>query len=360
MEFALSSDQTLLQQSLQKALETEAPLEAVKRWAAERDYAPAPLWRALSEFGVPGLLIEEEWGGAGLSLLDAALASEMLGRHVAPAPFVANAVMAPIALKIAASPEQKRTWLPKIARGAARACVAVSGAAAGERAGGVTHKAGALAGNCYFALDAAGADVFIVADAERALHLVPAGAPGMEVVPLTTIDLTRSLAELRFDQTPSEPLAAEAGALARVIDAGRVIVAADSLGAASAMLEKAVAYAQQREQFGRVIGSFQAVKHMCAEMAAEIEPARALIWYAAHAFDAIPEDAPRMAAHAKAHMSEAGTFVARTATEVHGGIGITELLGLHYWFKRIGVNRQLLGGPERLRAEAAQLEGWAA
>ena len=111
-------------------------------------------------------------------------------------------------------------------------------------------------------------------------------------------------------------------------------------------------------QFGRVIGSFQAVKHLCAEMVAELEPCRALIWYAAYAFDEFPDQSRRMSAHAKAHTSEVGTFVARTATEVHGGMGFTDLLGLHYWFKRITFNRQVLGGPERCREEAADLQGW--
>ena len=126
------------------------------------------------------------------------------------------------------------------------------------------------------------------------------------------------------------------------------------------MLEKAVEYAKERRQFGRVIVSFQAVKHLCAEMAAALEPARALVWYAAYAFDRAPEEASLMAAHAKAHTGEIGRFVARTSTEVHGGIGITDLLGLHYWFKRIGLNRQLLGGPERARETAARLQGLAA
>ena len=92
-----------------------------------------------------------------------------------------------------------------------------------------------------------------------------------------------------------------------------------------------------------MIGSFQAVKHMCAEMAAELEPCRSLVWYAAHAFTSIPEEGRLMASHAKAHLAEVGKFVARKSTEVHGGMGITDLLGMHYWFKRIGFNRQLLG-----------------
>jgi len=144
----------------------------------------------------------------------------------------------------------------------------------------------------------------------------------------------------------------------KMIDAGRVLLAADTLGAAAMMLEKAVEYAKTRDQFNRPIASFQAVKHMCAEMAAKLEPCRSMVWYAAYAQDQVPEEAALMACLAKSHLSEVGKFVARTSTEVHGGMGFTDLLGLHYWFKRIGANRQLLGGPEKLRAEAAELQGW--
>ena len=173
---------------------------------------------------------------------------------------------------------------------------------------------------------------------------------------MATIDDSRRFAELSFDGVSAEPLASNDG-LAALRNAAWVILAADTLGAAQVMLDKAVAYAKERKQFGRVIGSFQAVKHLCAEMAAELEPARALVWYAAYAFDHAPEEASLMAAHAKAHTSEIGRFIARTSTEVHGGMGITDLLGLHYWFKRIGVNRQLLGGPEKVREHAARIQG---
>jgi alkylation response protein AidB-like acyl-CoA dehydrogenase len=143
-------------------------------------------------------------------------------------------------------------------------------------------------------------------------------------------------------------------------DAVWTILAADMLGASGAMIAKAVAYAQDRKQFGRVIGSFQAVKHLCAEMTAQLEPCRALVWYAAYAALAAPAEAPLMAAHAKALLSEVSRFVARTSTEVHGGMGFTDLLGLHYWFKRVGLDRQLYGGPERVRVEAARMQGLAA
>jgi alkylation response protein AidB-like acyl-CoA dehydrogenase len=179
---------------------------------------------------------------------------------------------------------------------------------------------------------------------------------------LETIDRTRAFAELRFEGAKPAEWLGEPGSAApacrRVLDAGRVALAADLLGASARALELAVAYAGQRKQFDRVIGSFQAVKHMCAEMAAELEPARALVWYAAHAFDAVPEEASLVASHAKAHLAEVGTFIVRTATEVHGGVGFTDEQNLHLWFKRVGVDRQLLGGPEALREDAARLQGW--
>ena len=132
-----------------------------------------------------------------------------------------------------------------------------------------------------------------------------------------------------------------------------------SLGAGQSMLDKAVAYAKERVQFGRVIGSFQGVKHTLADLATDLEPCRSLVWYAAHAQDAIPEDARLTALQAKAHLGEVGRTLARLTTEVHGGMGFTDLLGLHFWFKRIAFDRQMLGAPERCREEAAIAQGWA-
>jgi len=359
MEFGLTSDQTMMQESIDRTLARVAPLERVRKAANE------PLARdvfdALVELGVPGILIPEEFGGLGLTLLDAALAAEMLGKHVAPVPFAASAVMAPLALMGAGTDAQKKTWLPKLASGEVLAGVAVSEHAAGAREKAqVTAKAGKLSGKSLFVLDFNGADIFIVADKFGDLHLVDAKAKGLEKILLTTIDATRAIGELSFDNVDAEPLSSGNGpaTLERMIDAGRIVLAADTLGAGERMIEKAVAYAKERKQFGRVIGSFQAVKHLCAEMAAELEPCRALIWYAAYGFDALPDQSRRLAAHVKAHLSEIGPFVARTATEVHGGMGFTDLLGLHYWFKRIGFNRQILGGPEKARHDAAVAQGW--
>ena len=357
MRFALSEDQTLLQDSLTKALADLSPLERVRRFADGGEETAPDIWAGLSELGLPGLLVPEEHGGLGLGLLEAALAAEALGRVVAPTPFLGSAVLAPLALRLGGSDEQKRAWLPKLAAGEATAGVAISEPIAGARDGaGVTAEGGKLTGKALFALDAVGADLLVVADRSGGLHLA-AKADGVAALP--GIDATRPLSELTFKGASAEALNSNQ-ALERLRDAAWVMIAADTLGACQTMLDRAVEYAKERKQFGRTIGSFQAVKHLCAEMAAELEPARALVWYAAYAFDNAPEEASLMAAHAKAHTSEIGRFIARTATEVHGGIGMTDLLGLHYWFKRIGQNRQLLGGPERVRELAARMQGLAA
>ena len=362
MEFGLSEDQRMLQDSLNGTLERVAPLDRVRKAAESGEAMADDVWAALVELGVPGMIVPEAQGGLGLTLLDAALVSEMLGRHVAPVPFVASAVMAPLALMRAGSSAQQEAWLPKLASGEVIASVAIAEKVSGAREdAGVTAAGGKLSGKAYFAMDFGKAGLFIVADGNGELYLVNGDAKGLKQVGLTTIDLTRTLGELQFDNVEAEQLSGDSmAALVAMRDAGRIMLAADTLGAGWMMIDKAVEYAKERKQFGRVIGSFQAVKHMCAEMAAELEPCRSLVWYAAHAFDTMPDEAPLMAAHAKSLTSDVGRFVARTATEVHGGMGFTDLLGLHYWFKRIGLNRQLLGAPERVRNEAAVMQGWAA
>ncbi len=361
MEFALSEEQRMLQDTVGRYLADASELDIVRKSAEAREAFSKTIWSGFAELGVAGIVIPEEHGGLGLGMLEAALMAEMTGRHVAPIPFVGTAVMAPVALTLAGSDEQKAAWLPRLASGEVVAGVAVTETIGARDGAGVTSDGDVLSGSSLFVIDGPGADVFIVADKEGALFLVEASAKGLERIALTTIDLTRPVSELRFDGVEAERLAeGDASVVRRMIDAGRTMIAADTLGAGQMMIEKAVDYAKERKQFGRVIGSFQAVKHLCAEMAAELEPCRSLVWYAAYAQDELPDEGSLMACHAKAHLSEVGRFVARTATEVHGGMGFTDLVGLHYWFKRIGLDRQLLGGPERVREEAARLQGWAA
>lgn len=360
MDFGLSEEQRLLEDSLRRYLEESCSVARVREITAAGSGTDRELWGGLAELGAAGVIVPEEYGGSGLHLLDAALIAESLGRFVAPTPFLGTSVMATLALLRAGSDPQKKEWLPRFATGDAVAGVAVTESYSRREDAGVRASGGSLSGKALFALDAGACDVLLVSSEEGDLWLVAPDAAGLSVEPLKTIDRTRQIDEVLFDQV--EPLARLGGeaetALAFVCDAARIVLAADTLGAAECMLEQAVVYAGQREQFGRVIGSFQAVKHLCAEMAASLEPARSLLWYAAHSYDEVPDDAALMATHAKAHLSEVGSSIAKTATEVHGGIGFTDEQNLHFWFKRLGLNRQLLGGPELLRERAATLQGW--
>ncbi len=358
MDFGLSSDQILLQDSLSRMLTERAPLARVRQFAENQQARAHDVWTAMTDFGVPGLVIAEEYGGIGQGLLNAALVAECLGQHVAPTAFIASCVMVPLALKDAGSAAQCARWLPRIAAGELAVGIAVSEHTGAREDAGVRCVDGLLQGRALFVLDFA-ADAFIVADNAANLYWVDAAAQ-LNQQPLITIDRTRRVGELELNGVAGELLPGSVGGeiLRATIDRGRVLLAADTLGAAQHMLNAAVDYAGQREQFGRVIGSFQAVKHLCAEMAAALEPSRAMVWYAAYALDTRMNDASITASHTKAHVAEVGKFVAKTATEVHGGVGFTVLLGLHYWFKRIGLNRQLLGSPERLRQEAAAAQGF--
>lgn len=346
MEFGLSHEQTLLTDNVGRYLQERVPLERVRRFADTGD--DQAIWEELAELGVAGLLVPEHAGGVGLTCLEAALVAETLGYHVAPAPFLGSAVAAPLALTGSAASDRLET----LTTGALRVGLGVGEAAGARNGAGVEADSGTLSGKALFVTDYP-ANAYLVADSQRHLYLVSADAPGLATQPLTTIDRTRPTGELVLHDTPAERLSDDSTLLARVLDAARVMLAADTLGAAQHMLNKAVAYAGERRQFNRPIGSFQAVKHMCAEMAAQLEPCRAMVWYAAHALDHLPEESHVTACHVKAHLAEVGRFVAKTATEVHGGMGFTDELGLHYWFKRIGYNRQMLGAPELLREEAA-------
>ena len=201
---------------------------------------------------------------------------------------------------------------------------------------------------------------YLIVDSDAGVHIIDASNVNLERVHLNTVDVTSFVSELIFNGTETEVLNNDSDNIEIVnqaIDLGRIALAANTLGAAQCMLDLSIDYAKERKQFGRQIGSFQAVKHMCAQMASDLEPCYSLVWYAAHAMDHIPGESHLMACQAKAHLSEVGASIAKTSTEVHGGMGFTDDLGLHYWFKRIGLNRQLLGSPDLLREEAAEAQG---
>ena len=348
MEFGLSQEQVILEESVRKFLSSELSLDAV-RAVASGETTDAGIWQGLAEMGLAGVLIPEAYGGAGLGMLDAVVIAEALGYAACPGPFLSSAVMAAYLLNKVGATDP----LARMATGDYRVGIAF-GDAIGARKGQVSESGSVLSGQTLFALDAE-ADAYLVALNDGRVFMVETTV--LTRVPLTTIDHTRSICELKFDASHACLVTDDKALVRQAILRGRAIQAADTLGAAQCMLDQAVAYSLDRKQFNRVIGSFQAVKHMCAEMASQLEPCRAFVWYAGHAFDERTDDAALTACHAKAHLAEVGQFVAKTSTEVHGGMGFTDLVGLHYWFKRIGFNRQLLGSPEAVRHEAAVLQG---
>ena len=360
MVFSLTLEQLQFDDSLRGFLKDRLPLDRLRLLAETAQGFDEDLWQGAVELGLPSLLVPERFGGAGLGVLDAAVAAEALGFSAAPIPFAATMAMAPLAFALCATAGQQDEYLPQIAAGEVRIAVAFAGLAGQTGAAKVTMDS-TLHGRIDGVMDAAGATHFLVFGSDGAAALVGADDPGVAKTLRRSIDRTRPLIDVTFDNVAAERLDAANDPLTAartVLDAGRVILAADSVGAAQTMLDRAVAFAKERVQFGRVIGSFQGVKYPLADCVTALEPCRGMVWYAAYAQDALPDEARLTACHAKAHVSDVARDVARMTTEAHGGMGFTDLLGLHYWFKRIGFNRQILGNPERCREEAARLQGW--
>ena len=361
MYFGLSEEQQSLENSIKRYLEDNASLDTIKAVAGGDKETAEKVHQGLIDLGISSLLVPEKYGGLELDMLFASVVSGALGSGTAPVPFTGTYVMAPLALSLAGSEVQKDYWLPKIAGGERIIGIGLSEFVGAREDTAISFSNDTLSGRALFIIDGKNADAFILSDKAGQLFIIDADDSGLTKIELTTVDKTRESMELVLKKVKTEILPGSEknqDVINKVIDAGRLMLSADSLGASQVMLDKAVAYSLERKQFGRQIGSFQAVKHMCAEMAAELEPCHAMVWHTAHCFDNIPEEARLMACHTKAHVSEVGKQVSRTAIEVHGGMGFTEELGLHYWFKRIGLNRQLLGSPELVREEAAKIQNF--
>ena len=360
MYFGLSEEQKSLEENIHRFLEDNASLDVIKAVANGESEKAQQVHQGIIDLGLSGLVVPEEYGGLELNMLFATVVASALGSGTAPVPYAGSYVMAPIAINLGGDVQQKSNWLPKIAGGECVIGVGLSEYVGAREDSGIEFSNGKLSGRCLFLIDGKDADAYLLADKSGQLYLVDSSSSGITVTELTTVDKTRTSIELVLDKVDAEilPNSSNREVIEKVLDAGRLMLAADTVGAAQVMLDKSVAYSLERKQFGRLIGSFQAVKHMCAEMAAELEPCHSMIWHAAHCQDNVPEEARLMACQTKAHVSEVGKQVSKTATEVHGGMGFTDELGLHYWFKRIGLNRQLIGTPELIREEAGKLQGF--
>jgi alkylation response protein AidB-like acyl-CoA dehydrogenase len=385
LNFALSEEQEQLRHQARELLAHECPPSRVRKLMESESAFDPELARVFAEAGWLGILVPEDLGGAGLSLLDAVVLLGEMGRAVVPGPFLASSVVATLALRHAGSRAQQRAWLPRMAKGEAMATLAlVEGPE--PRFDGVGVRARAhpradgfrLDGTKLFVDSANAADLMLAAfrtgapprAAEPAhsgsfdgvaLFAVERSAPGLAIEPLVSLDETRRCCEVRFSNVRvgrEAVLPRSSAALARVLDGGAIAVAAECLGGAERALELAVEYVRTREQFGRPVGSFQAVQHLAAEAVAAIEPARALLWHAGWVFDARPREAPLAAAMAKVACAEVFRVVSRTAIEMFGGIGFTFENDMHLYFKRALANATAFGDGSFHRDRVAQLAGF--
>jgi alkylation response protein AidB-like acyl-CoA dehydrogenase len=371
IDFGLSEDQEALQRAAREFLARECPPALVRETAKTPDGVPRALFAKMAELGWMGLVVPESEGGLGLGTLELALVCEELGRVAAPGPFLPTQLVT-VALLRAGSKAQRRQWLPRLVTGEALAALAYLEESDRHDTAGVTLPARRtrggwrLDGSKLFVMGAPGADLLLVAARTGrdgvSLFLVESAAAGVRVRPEETVDLTRRVGEVRLRDVVVDrsALLGREGAgwpvLARLLDLGAVGIAADSFGGAARALEMAVEYSRVRQQFGRQIGSFQALKHMAAEMVAEVEPARSLVWYAAYATDHRSGEAPRAASLAKARLGDVYSRSVNRAVQMHGGIGFTWEHDLHLWFKRACWNEVAFGDPTFHRERLARID----
>jgi len=367
MDFAFSEEQEFLRRTARDWLDAKAPSEVVRRLMDDDLGHDPALWSAIADLGWQAMAIPEAYGGAGFGFLEQAVLLEEMGRALFPSPYLGSAVLAAHAILGGGDEDQREAWLPGIASGETIATVALG--ETGPTSTTVTAiRAGegwVLDGEARFVVDAATADLVVVPATVPdglGLFVVDVGADGVGVESLPTLDQTRRLAHLRFvgvQVGPGEHLvAAPAGdVLERVVRLGSVALALEAVGGAGKVLETSVQYAKDRVQFGRPIGSFQAIKHLCADMLVAVESATAAAYYAAWAAAEDDEELAVVAPLAKAYCTEAYFQCAAANIQVHGGIGFTWEHDAHLHFKRAKSSEVLLGDATTQRLAVADRLG---
>jgi alkylation response protein AidB-like acyl-CoA dehydrogenase len=333
------------------------------------------LWsRMAGELGLHGLHLPEDCGGQGFTLAELAVVLEEMGRVLLCAPFFATVCLAATAILTAGTGSQRRELLPGIAAGETLATLALTEDAGRWDPDGIAAEAvphggrWRISGTKMFVVDGLAADLLVTA-ARRpgsvgvdgvSLFAVRGDAAGVVRIPLATMDQTRRQARVELHEVPAELLGEEGGgwsALAATLDQAAVCLAAEMVGGADRCLQMSVEYAKTRVQFGRPIGSFQAIKHKCADMLVEVESARSAVAWAAWAAAADPGELPVAASLAKAYCSEAYVHAAAETIQIHGGLGFTWEHDAHLYFRRAKSSEILLGGPSHHRELLAQRVG---
>jgi alkylation response protein AidB-like acyl-CoA dehydrogenase len=375
MDFGFSEEQEMLRKSARDFLAKESPMTYVRQMMEDDRGFRDDQWRKMAELGWMGLILPEEHGGAGLDFVDMVVVLEEMGRVVLPGPFFSTVILGGVALAEGGSAAQKKELLPKVAAGNLRVTLAQLEPNARWDADGIqleVRKAGGgwrLSGTKLFVPDAHTADLLVVAGRQPgskgaegvSLFLVDASASGVTTTLLKTMDQTRKLCEvvLKDVAVPAERVLGAPGEgwklLDRVVDRGKVGLCAEMCGGAQKVLEMSVEYAKVREQFGRPIGSFQAIQHKCANMLVEVESSKSATYYAAWAVANDVAEAPLAAAMAKAYCSDAYRHTAGEGIQIHGGIGFTWEHDMHIYFKRAKSSEVTFGDATWNREIVAQL-----
>lgn len=368
MNFGFTEEQGFLRDAVRKFVDDRCPMAEVRRLMGTPNAHSPELWKALAEQGSLGLLIPEEYGGAGLAWVDFVVVLEETGRTLMPSPLVSTALAA-VALCEAGSPAQRSRWLPRFADGQAIGTLAVLEASDLQGSAGVhlaaesTGDIDVLQGEKRFVADAGCADVFVVAyrvGAALRLGLVRRDAPGVRVLLVSNLDETKRSGTLVLDGVrigPDDRLSnADAEAtLEHLLDCGRVAVTAEGLGAAEAALALTVQYAKDRVQFGSPIGRFQGVKHRLADIWVDTESIKSLVYYAAWSIDNRREQLPRYASLAKAYLADAFTRIGVDCVQLHGAVGYTIEYDIQLYLKRSKWLRPMFGDGDYHRDRLARL-----
>jgi alkylation response protein AidB-like acyl-CoA dehydrogenase len=376
MDFGFSEEQDMLRQAAHDFLAENCPTTFVRQMMEDdKGYSPA-LWQKMAELGWLGLAFPEEYGGQGLGFVDLTVILEEMGATLLPSPFLSTVLLAGQTILFGGSEAQKQTYLPKIADGALLATLAMTEPSGRFDAEGIMEVKAlpaeggfTISGTKLFVPDAHVADVMVVAARTKesgdksfgiSLFLVDSQTPGISTTLLKTMDQTRKQCEVVFNNVAvgrdrllgmvdmGWPI------LSKVLNIATAALCAEMVGGAQRVLDMSVTYAKERVQFGRPIGSFQAIKHKCAEMMLQVESAKSAAYYAAWAVDEDAPEVPLAISMAKAYCSDAYRYTAGEGIQVHGGIGFTWEHDMHLYFKRAKYSEFTFGDATYHRELVAQ------
>jgi alkylation response protein AidB-like acyl-CoA dehydrogenase len=370
VNFAFSEEQEELRNIVRQFLEAKSPEIAVReQMETERGFDP-DVWKQMAEqLGLQSLVVPEEFGGQGFGYVELTVVLEEMGKYLLCAPFFSTVVLATNTLLHSGDDAAKSAYLPGIASGETIATLAFtepngrwdeSGIEATATGSGGTWT---LSGTKSFVLDGHTADLILVAartGAGVSIFAVDGDAPGLTRIPLSTMDQTRKQAKLELDGVEGRLVGTDGAGwdvLSTVLDLAAVGLAAEQVGGAQRCLDMSVEYAKVRVQFGRPIGSFQAIKHKCADMLLEVESAKSAAYYAAWCASEMNDELPSVASLAKAYFSDAYFHAAAENIQIHGGIGFTWEHPAHLYFKRAKSSELLFGDPTYHRELLAQRIG---